>query len=261
MRQIMNEISRRAALGLGAAAGVGVLLSAGARAAQEKRRVIIWSEGTEPANVYPDGIRGAIAQSLKSLEGWEIITRTITDDAQGVPEEDLTKTDVLMWWGHKRHNEVKDETVDRIVKHVKENGMGFIALHSSHFARPYKRLMNTACSWSHYVDDGAPTRIFVLTPKHPIAHGVEDFDIPHMERYGEPFRCPEPPKATIFGGIATMKNGDREFARQGLLWIIGKGRVFYFQPGHETYPIFYQKEVQQIMRNAVQYCAPERGAV
>ncbi|HSZ54313.1 MAG TPA: ThuA domain-containing protein [Tepidisphaeraceae bacterium] len=255
-----HEISRRTALGLGAAAGVSVLLGSRAVAAEEKRRVIVWSEGTEPAKVYPDGIRGAIAASLKPLDGWEIITRTITDDAQGVPEEDLAKTDVLVWWGHKRHNDIKDETVDRIENHVKENGMGFIAVHSSHFARPYKRLMNTPCSWSHYVDDGSFTQILVMTPKHPIAKGVEDFQIPHNERYGDPFRCPKP-ETVIFGGIYTLPDGSREFSQQGLVWTVGKGRVFYFQPGHETYPILFQKECQQIMRNAVQWCAPERAAV
>lgn len=252
-----QDISRRMALGMGAAAGLGVLLASQAQAAESKRRVIVWSEGTEPAKVYPQGIRGAVAESLNPLADWDVIVRTITDEGQGVPEEDLAKTDVLMWWGHQRHNEIKDETVARIEKNVKERGMGFIALHSSHFARPYKALMGTPCSWSHYTDDGASMQFLVMRPKHPIAKGVEDFEIPKMERYGEPFKCKEPAN-TIFGGIYKLADGSREWSRQGLTWTIGKGRVFYFQPGHETYPIFYQKEIQQIMRNAVQWCAPDR---
>lgn len=255
------NISRRTALGLGAAAGASVLLSAGrAQAAEQKRRVIVWSEGTEPKNVYPDGIRAVIADSLKPLSGWEVITRTITDPDLGVPESDLEKTDVLMWWGHKRHNEITDETVSRIVKNVKERGMGFIALHSSHFAKPYKALMGTPCSWGHYTEDGSKTDILVLNPKHPIAKGVSDFVVPHTERYGEPFACPKPKKAgdVIFGGIYHLPDGTKEQCRQGFVWQIGKGKVFYFQPGHETYPIFFQPEVKQIMQNAVQWAAPEQ---
>src|SRR5258708_10575851 len=188
-----SEIVRRSALGLGAAGGVGVVLGGTVvQAAKDKRRVIIWSEGTEPKDVYPDGIRAVIADSVKSLADWEVITRTITDDGQGVPADDLATDDVLMWWGHKRHNDIKDETVDRIEKNVKERGMGFISLHSSHFAKPYKRLMGTPCSWGHYTEDKSKTDVLVLLPKHPIAKGVEDFVIPHNERYGEPFACPKP---------------------------------------------------------------------
>ena len=251
-----HEISRRTALGLGAAAGVSVLLGSSAVAAEEKRRVIVWSEGTEPAKVYPDGIRGAIAASLKPLDGWEIITRTITDDAQGVPEEDLTKTDVLVWWGHKRHNDIKDETVDRIEKHVKENGMGFIAVHSSHFARPYKRLMNTPCSWSHYVDDGSFTQILVMTPKHPIAKGVEDFQIPHKRAVtGDPFFVAPSFETVIFGGIYTLPDGSREFSQQGL-WSGPSARAASSTSSPATKPIRSSSR-----RNASRSCAmPSSGA-
>src|SRR5882724_9903636 len=165
-----------------------------------------------------------------------------------------------MWWGHKRHAEITDETVSRIEKNVKERGMGFIALHSSHFAKPYKKLMGTPCSWGHYTEDGSKTDVFVLNAKHPIAKGVNDFVVPHNERYGEPFACPKPKTAgdVIFGGIYTLPDGTREMCRQGFVWTVGKGKVFYFQPGHETYPIFFQPEVRLIMQNAVQWAAPAR---
>ena len=159
------QISRRTALGIGAAAGVSVLMGSTAQAAEEKRRVIVWSEGTEPKDTYPDGIRAAVAAALKPLEGWEVITRTITDDSQGIPESDLAKTDVLFWWGHKKHGEVKKENIELIDKQVRERGMGFVALHSSHFAEPYKKLMGTPCSWTHYIDDGSSVEMLLQKPQ------------------------------------------------------------------------------------------------
>jgi trehalose utilization protein len=252
-----DQLSRRQALSLGAAAGVSVLLSGGSTyAADARRRVIVWSEGTAPKDTYPNDIRGAIADGLKPLTDWEVVTATITDPDQGMSEDDLKKTEVLMWWGHKLHDKVTDETVDRIYKHVTERGMGFISLHSSHFAKPYKKLMASPCSWSHYVADGSSVKMIVMDPEHPICKGVGDFEIPHMERYGEPFKCAEK-ATTIFEGIYTLPNGKRERSRQCLTWEVGKGKVIYFQPGHETYPIFFQPEIQKIMQNAVQWAAPK----
>lgn len=254
-----DQISRRRALVMGAAAGASLLLARGAKAEEARRKVIVWSEGTAPKKVYPDDIRGAVAEGLKPLEGWEIVTATIGDPDQGVPEESLGKTDVLIWWGHQRHNDVKNQTVDRIVKHVKEDGMGFIALHSSHYSKALKRLLGTPCGWKGgYIEDGSDLKMIVKAPDHPIAKGIKDFDIPHTERYGEPFECPEP-QTVVFDGLFTLPSGQTQQSRQGLVWEVGKGRVFYFQPGHETYPIFFQDEVRQVMRNAVQWCAPQRA--
>src|SRR3954466_4409359 len=119
-RNNMNpQLSRRTALGLGAAAGLSVLMGSTAKAADTKRRAIVWSEGTEPAKVYPKGIRAAVAEALGTLEGWEVLTRTLPDAGQGVPEEDLAKTDVLFWWGHQKHREVKQEVIDSIDKNVR----------------------------------------------------------------------------------------------------------------------------------------------
>jgi trehalose utilization protein len=266
------EISRRAALGLGVAAGASVLLgSSTAFAAEEKRRVIVWSEGTEPKKTYPDGIRAAVAEALKPLEGWEISTRTLTDPNQGVTEEDLAKTDVLFWWGHQKHREVKQELIDAIDKNVRERGMGFVALHSSHFAEPYKKLMGTPCSWTHYTDDGVPVEMLLQKPIQrggrrgggsqsaipALSKGVGNFTIPKMERYGEVFKCKEPSEC-VYWGVYTLPDGTKEPSRMMLDWKIGNGKVVYFQPGHETYPIFFQKEVQQLMRNCAEWCAPAR---
>lgn len=249
-----SGLSRRAALHrLGATLATG-LLASNALAASGKRKVVVWSECTAPTDVYPKDINGAIADGLKSLENWEIVRANIDQPEQGISDELLNSTDVLMWWGHKRHGEVKKSLVDRIEKRVKQGGMGFIALHSSHYAEPYKRLMGTKCSWGEYVADGTSVQVTVKLPDHPIAKGVKDFQLPKIERYGEPFAVPTP-EAVVLDGTYTKPNGQTAPGRMGLCWTIGKGRVFYFTPGHETYDDFFRPEVRQIMRNAVEWTA------
>jgi trehalose utilization protein len=248
-------MSRRAALQMGAAVVAGTVLAPAVFGGAASRKVVVWSERTAPKEVYPNDINGAIAEGLKSLNGWEVVTANIDQPDQGVSEELLKKTDVLIWWGHKRHNEVKDALVDRIVQRVKEDGMGFIAVHSSHFAKPYKKLMGTPCSWSEYKVDGSSVKVVVKDPQHPIAKGVTDFDLPAVERYGEPFRVPTP-EAVVLDGVYTRPDGSKESSRQGLVWKVGKGKVFYFQVGHETFADLFHKQVQLIFRNAVEWAAP-----
>ncbi len=254
-------LSRRTMLGMSAVAATGLILAPEALAAADKRRVVVWSEGTASKDegskqVYPDDINSAVAEGLKALAGWEIITASLDDPDQGVSEERLQATDVLIWWGHKRHGDVKRELVDRIDKRVREQGMGFIALHSSHFAAPFKKLMGTTCSWGEYVADGTSVQIIVKEPNHPICKGVKDFTLPKIERYGEPFKVPTP-EAVPLDGIYTKPNGVTQPGRMGLCWTVGKGRVFYFTPGHETYNDFYRPEVRLILRNAVEWVAPK----
>jgi trehalose utilization protein len=216
-----------------------------------KIQVLAWSELTEPKNIYPKGINGVIADHLNTTTNIAAKTATLTDAEQGVSEATLAETDVLVWFGHVKHGAVTDESVARIVKHVRERGMGFLALHSTHFAKPYKALMGTPCAWRTYVEDGKPAKILVADPQHPIAKGVEPFTIPREEWYGEPYEVP-PPDAVVFAGVYT---DNREIARDGLTWTVGKGRVFYWRPGHETYPIFHMPEVLRIMENATRWCA------
>lgn len=259
-------MSRRHALALGAAAGVGVVLSLGSApvlAASGKRKVVVWSEGTAnvdegSSKVYPKDINTAIAEGLKPLEarGWEIVIASLNQPDQGISAALLESTDVLIWWGHKKHGEVKNELVDKIEKRVKEEGMGFISTHSSHFAKPYKRLMGTACSWGEYVCDGTSVEISVANPSHPICKGVKDFKLPLIERYGEPFKVP-PTEDVPLQGVYTKPDGTKAPARMGLCWTIGKGKVFYFTPGHETYDDYYRPEVRQIFLNAVEWAAPK----
>ena len=240
---------------MGATLATGLLFQLNTFAAAGKRRVVVWSEGTAPADMYPKDINGAIAEGLKkTLPDWDVVTAGLADPDQGINEERLKSTDVLMWWGHKKHKDVKDDLVERIYKRVHDEGMGFISLHSSHFAKPYKRIMGTACTWREYKADGTSVKISVKSPNHPIAQGVKAFDLPKIERYGEPFAVPEP-EAVVFEGVYTKPDGSTEPGRMGLCWTIGKGRVFYFTPGHETYDDFFRPEVSQIMKNAVVWAA------
>jgi trehalose utilization protein len=251
-----ERISRRAALATGAMAASGVLLSARAFGAGPTKRVIVWSEGTAPKNVYPKDINTAVAEGLKPLEGWEVVTASLSDPDQGVSDDALAKTDVLIWWGHQRHGQMKDDRVAAIVQRVKAGKMGFIALHSSHFSKPLKKLLNTECSFKEYVCDGSSVDVIVKDKSHPIAKGVKDFKLDQTERYGEPFKVPEP-EAVVLDGVYHRPDGSKEESRQGLVWTVGKGKVFYFQPGHETYPHFFDKNVRQILCNAVVFVAPK----
>src|SRR5881397_1913698 len=196
-------------------------------------RVLLWSEQTEPREVYPQGISGALLEHLKTVKGVEPKMAAITDAEAGVAEAALNETDVVIWFGHRKHREVPDEAVERIVRHVREKGMGFIALHSSHFSKPLKALLNATGAWSSYVNFGRPERIWVVLPDHPIAKGLEDFTIPKTEIYTEPFEVPDP-EAVILEG--TWETGHRN--RECLVWTLGKGRLVYIRPGHEEYPIY-----------------------
>lgn len=255
-----GRISRRAFIGGGIAAAGGIVAaSALAQGAdlrgKRTRRVVVWSEGTAPKNIYPNDINTAIAEGLSplALRGWEVATASIWQPGQGLPEDVLDNTDVLIWWGHQRHGDVKDELVERIARRVKDGKMGFIATHSAHYSKPLKALLGTPCGWKGgYIEDGSKVEILVKAPHHPITRGIRDFVIPHTERYGDPFEVP-PPETLLFDGVYTLPNGTKQNAQQGMTWTVGKGRVFYFQPGHESYPIYFQPEVQRVFQNGVQW--------
>ncbi len=226
-----------------------------AAAAAEKPTVVVWSEGSAPKAVYPNDINGAIAEGLACLDGWEVVKASIDDPGQGLPDDLLQRCDVLIWWGHVKHGKVSDELVAKVIKRVKEDGMGFISLHSSHFAKPNKALMGTACTWGAYLGDSTALKVTVKEPNHPIAAGVKDFEVTHHERYSEPYAVPEP-QAVVFEGVHAVRDGGQDPSRIGLCWQIGKGKFFYFQAGHETNPIFLDDNVRKIMANAVKWAAP-----
>jgi len=222
--------------------------------AEAKKTVVVWSEGTAPKNVYPADINAAIAEGLRAsdtMKEWDVVVANLGDPEQGLPDALLAKTDVLIWWGHKKHGEVKDELVNKIEKRVKEEGMGFIALHSAHFAKPNKRLMGTACSFSAYKGDNKETVIKVTAPEHPIVKGVAPtFTVANDERYSDPYVVP-PTEAAPLGGTHIHKDGVTEESLQGYCWTVGKARYFYLQAGHETNPIYFHPEIRKIMANAV----------
>ncbi len=230
-------------------------------------RVLAWSERTEPADAYPDGINGAVAEMLKNEKNVKVTIANLSDPDQGLSEEALKDTDVLVWFGHRKHREVSDENVARIMRHVTERGMGYLPLHSAHYALAFKALMRKKAEslgspltddrkwpvggWTGVENKGAPQTIRVLAPKHPTAKGIKDFVIPKDEQYRNPFNAP-PPDVKVFEGAW---EGGEQHGSDGMIWTVGKGRVFYFRPGHETYPIYYQAEVQQVLRNAVRWLA------
>ncbi len=218
-------------------------------------KVTVWNEyfheKTEEkvAQVYPNGIHNAIADFLRCDDIF-VRTATLYDEECGLTEEVLKDTDVLIWWGHLKHHEVPDEIVARIKDNVL-CGMGFIALHSAHHSKPFKALMGTSCNLT-WREDGDMERIWTINPAHPIAQGIgRYFELPHVETYGEPFGIPEPDEIVFMGWY----EGGEVF-RSGVTFHREKGKIFYFQPGHETFPTFFEPNVQTIIRNAVRWAAP-----
>ncbi len=217
-------------------------------------KVTVWNENKHEKEIpkilelYPGGIHGYLANMLK-CDDIEVRTATLDDPECGLTQEVVDDTDVMIWWGHMAHKEVPDEIVDRVHKAVLE-GMGLIVLHSGHFSKIFRKLMGTTCSlkWR----DDARERIWTIKPNHPIAAGVpETFVLDPEEMYGETFDIPEPMETVFMGWF----NGGEVF-RSGCTFVRGNGRIFYFQPGHETNTSFQNPHVQQIIKNAVRWACP-----
>lgn len=222
----------------------------------EPVRILVWNEHrherTDPqvAAIYPDGIHGAVGGALRAA-GHDVRTGTLDDDDQGLG--DLDWADVLVWWGHIAHGEVADANVDRIQGRVLD-GMGFVGLHSAHFSKPFKRLMGTSCNLKWREADDRE-RLWVVAPGHPIADGLgESIDIEREEMYGEFFDIPAP-ETVVF--VSWFTGG--EVFRSGVTYRRGRGRIFYFRPGHETYPTYHHPDVQRVISNAARWAAPGRG--
>jgi trehalose utilization protein len=220
----------------------------------DKLRVTIWNEFRhEKRNaavqaVYPDGIHAAIAQSFD--DRFEVRIATLDEPEHGLTDEVLQHTDVLIWWGHTAHQEVQDSVVERVHARVL-SGMGLIVLHSGHFSKIFKKLMGTTCNLK-WREAGEKERIWVLSPGHPIAEGIGAyFEIAHEEMYGEFFDIPQPDTLVFASWFA-----GGEVFRSGCCFLRGQGKIFYFRPGHETYPTYYQAEVQRVIANAAQWAAP-----
>ena len=216
-------------------------------------RTVVWGENIhehvnkEVAAIYPKGMHTTIADALNADSAISATTATLQEDQHGLPQARLDDTDVLIWWGHKDHGAVNDEIVERVARRVQE-GMGLIVLHSGHYSKIFKRLMGTPCSLK-WREAGERERLWVVNPGHPIAQGLgEHFVIEYEEMYGEHFAVPEPLE-TVF--ISWFQGG--EVFRSGMTWRRGLGNVFYFRPGHETYPTYHQAPVQKVLQNAVKW--------
>lgn len=219
-------------------------------------RVTVWNEfhhekvEENVKAVYPDGIHKAIADFLGKEEDIEVRTATLDDEECGLTKEVLENTDVLIWWGHMRHWDVPDEIVERAKEEVLK-GMGVIFLHSAHHSKLFRALMGTTCNLT-WRDQGDLERVWVVNPAHPITQGLgRYFELPHVEAYGEPFGIPNPDEVVLLGWY---EGG--ELFRSGVTFHRENGKIFYFQPGHELYPIFYDENVQTVIKNAVRWAAP-----
>ena len=220
-------------------------------------RVTVWGENVHEkkhptvGKIYPKGMHETIAEGLRELGGVEVRTATLDQAEHGLTDAVLEATDVLTWWGHCAHGEVKDEIVDRVYARVQQ-GMGLIVLHSGHYSKIFKKLLGTTCSLT-WREAGEKERLWVCNPGHPIAQGIDRyFEIPHEEMYGEPFAIPTPDEMVF---VSWFQGG--EVFRSGCTWKRGNGKIFYFRPGHETYPTYFQKEVRRVIHNAVFWAKPE----
>jgi trehalose utilization protein len=241
-------------------------------------RVLAWDEnaGHVSKEIYPGNIGAAVAEGLNEIGGGRIAARRahLDEPDQGVPDSLLAETDVLLWWGHARHDLVTPETAERIRRHVHHRGMGFIGLHSAHYSKPFGLVLGCTGDlkggWREVHPGFEPEEITVAAPRHPIAQGVKDFVLDAEEMYGAPFSVP-PPAVVVFQSY--FPHGG-EYFPSGAVWTVGdgidpnftsgggngqnqgegKGRVFYFRPGHETVPTYHHPTVRRILANAVLWC-------
>ena len=222
--------------------------------------VTVWNEYRHERNpnhkasqVYPEGMHVPLVQYLDSLPGIEASAATMDEPEHGLTQAVLDRTDVLTWWGHAAHGEVQDEIVNRVYKRVLA-GMGLICLHSAHYSKVFTRLMGTSCALKWREAD-EKERLWVTQYGHPITAGLgEYFELPREEMYGEPFDIPQP-DTLVF--VSWFQGG--EVFRSGCCYHRGAGKVFYFRPGHETYPTYYDENVLRVIANAVRWAAPCAG--
>ncbi|HEX4813662.1 MAG TPA: ThuA domain-containing protein, partial [Nonomuraea sp.] len=224
--------------------------------------VTVWSENyhetreEEVRRHYPDGIHGAVAAGLEELLADRVRVRTavLDDPEHGLTDEVLAATDVLTWWGHMAHEEVDDKVVDRVRRRVL-GGMGLLVLHSAHYSKVFRALMGTTCTLS-WRDAGERELVWTVSPGHPIARDVpRPLVIERQETYGEPFDVPAPDELVF---LSNFSGG--EVFRSGCCYRRGRGRIFYFSPGDQRYPVYYHPGVRRVLANAVLWAAPADGA-
>jgi len=220
-------------------------------------RVTAWNEfrhektDAKVKAVYPTGIHQCLADFLNRQDGIKARIASLDDPEHGLTDAVLDETDVLTWWGHAAHHEVRDEIVNKVAQRVHE-GMGLICLHSAHVSKIFRKLTGSTGSLC-WREANEKERLWIIEPSHPIAQGLPArfFEIEHDEMYGERFDIPTPDKLVF---ITWFPGG--EVFRSGCCFERGHGRIFYFQPGHETFPVYYDRNVQTVIANAVRWAAP-----
>lgn len=213
--------------------------------------ITIWNEfrheqeSAEVKKVYPEGIHKALASFLETEH--QVKTATLDEPEHGLTDDVLANTDVLVWWGHKAHDEVDDVIVEKVKQRVLD-GMGLVVLHSGHFSKIFKNLMGTTCDLKWREAD-EKERLWVVDPTHPITEGLDSyFELEKEEMYGEHFDIPAPDE-TVF--ISWFEGG--EVFRSGATFKRGNGKIFYFRQGHESYPTYYNANIQQVIKNGVKW--------
>ena len=222
-------------------------------------RVTVWNEfihertQAKVAAIYPEGIHETLAKGLGARLGSkaDFQTATLEEPQHGLPTDRLDQTDVLIWWGHTAHDDVSDEVVERIQQRVLA-GMGLLVLHSGHGSKIFRRLLGTGCML-RWREAAECERLWIVDPGHPIVDGLEGeyLELPQTEMYGEFFDIPRPDELVFISWFA-----GGEVFRSGCTFRRGRGKLFYFRPGHETYPIYHDQQVQQVLANAVLWAAP-----
>jgi trehalose utilization protein len=218
-------------------------------------RVTVWNENLHEQHqesvkkVYPKGMHAPIAAGIeRELADVDVRIATLDEPEHGLTDKVLAETDVLTWWGHAAHDQVEDRIVDRVHERVLD-GMGLVVLHSGHKSKIFMRLMGTSCRL-RWREMGERELVWTVSPSHPIASGVQQpIVIPHQEMYGEFFDIPQPDELVF---ISSFEGG--EVFRGGCCFYRGAGRIFYFSPGHEEYPVYFQPDIQRVIANAVAWC-------
>ncbi|AWP25647.1 hypothetical protein PVOR_30553 [Paenibacillus vortex V453] len=223
--------------------------------------VTVWNEyrherhNEQIAKIYPEGIHRTIADFLEKDAEFYVRTAVLDDPEHGLTDEVLASTDVLLWWGHVAHGEVRDDIVEKVRQRVLD-GMGIIVLHSGHGSKIFQRLLGTNTGALKWRDDGEKERLWVIDPSHPIVSGLGEYiEVPQEEMYGERFEIPAPDELVF---VSWFEGG--EVFRSGCCYKRGRGKLFYFRPGHEAFPTYHLPDIQQVIVNAVGWAAPIQGA-
>ena len=232
----------------GAALALAPLATPSFRSRVEPLRVRVWCEGSAPRSIYPDDIDGAIAQGFQLHAGLQVTTGRLSDPDAGLSEAALDATDVLVWWGRLRHDEVPESRSVAVIERVRAGKLGFLALHTAYGSKPFRGLMGMPCEPRSWHDEGRPEHVQIAAPEHPIARDVRPFVLPRTTMFLEPFVVPDPETVVL---LSSWGNGPS--FRSGMTWTRELGRVAYLRPGDDAFPVLFHPAVRQLLLNAVDW--------